>query len=654
MSENNIVNSNAESQEPVAEPVAIGAETTTAITNTPVEESGTTGVEATPVAKYVAPVQTAHDDFDWSIDKRNVASYTQIEKEKYDKVYENTFVQINDNELIKGIVVGLTKTDVVLNIGFKSDGLVSLNEFRDLQNLAVGDEVEVMVVDKEDRDGHLNLSRRQARVTRAWQRIVEVHKTGEVITGIVTSKTKGGLIVDVFGMETFLPGSQIDVKPVTDYDQFVGKTMEFKVVKVNETIKNAVVSHKALIESDIEAQRAEIISKLEKGQVLEGTVKNITDFGAFMDLGGLDGLLYITDISWGRISHPTEILKLDQKINVVVLDFDDEKKRISLGLKQLTPHPWDVLPATISEGQIVKGKVVNIEDYGAFLEILPGVEGLVHVSEITWANTPINAKEFFKLGDEHEAKVVTLDKDNRKMSLSIKQLTPDPWSDIETKFPVSSRHKGLVKNITPYGVFVELAPGIGGMIHISDLSWLKRFNHPSEYTKVGEHIDIVILGIDKDNRKLQLGHKQLEEDPWNTLQDTFAIGSIHEGTVIRRDDKGAIVQLPYGLEGFAPSRHLAKEDGKAVGADEATQFMVIEFDRNEKRIVLSHTKIWEQVAATEKESVRKESRVEADKTKKAVKNIQSKVEKATLGDLGILADLKKKMESGETDETIES
>jgi len=636
MSENNIVNSNAESQEPVDETVATVAETATATTNAPV----------------AAPVETAHDDFDWSIDKRNVASYNKDEKEKYDKVYENTFVQINDGELIKGTIVGLTKTDVVLNIGFKSDGLVSLNEFRDLPNLSVGDEVEVMVVEKEDRDGHLNLSRRQARVTRAWERIVEVHKTGEVITGIVTSKTKGGLIVDVFGMETFLPGSQIDVKPVTDYDQFVGKTMEFKVVKVNEAIKNAVVSHKALIESDIEAQRAEIISKLEKGQVLEGTVKNITDFGAFMDLGGLDGLLYITDISWGRISHPSEVLKLDQKVNVVVLDFDDEKKRISLGLKQLTPHPWDVLPATIAEGQIVKGKVVNIEDYGAFLEILPGVEGLVHVSEITWANTPINAKEFFKLGDEPEAKVVTLDKENRKMSLSIKQLSPDPWSEIETKFPVSSRHKGLVKNITPYGVFVELAPGIGGMIHISDLSWLKRFNHPSEYTKVGEHIDVVILGIDKDNRKLQLGHKQLEEDPWNTLQDTFAIGSIHEGTVIRRDDKGAIVQLPYGLEGFAPNRHLSKEDGKSVGADETTQFMVIEFDRNEKRIVLSHTRIWEQAAATEKEAARKEARVEADKTKKAVKTIQNKVEKATLGDLGVLADLKKKMESGgENEET---
>jgi small subunit ribosomal protein S1 len=549
--------------------------------------------------------------------------------------------------MIKGLVVGVTKTDVVLNIGFKSDGLVSLNEFRDLQGLKVGDEVEVMVIEKEDREGHLNLSRRQARITRAWERIVEVHKTGEVITGLVTNKTKGGLIVDVFGMETFLPGSQIDVKPVTDYDQFVGKTMEFKVVKINEAIKNAVVSHKALIESDIEAQRAEIMSKLEKGQVLEGTVKNITDFGAFMDLGGLDGLLYITDISWGRISHPSEVLKLDQKINVVVLDFDDEKKRISLGLKQLTPHPWDVLPEAIAEANIVKGRVVNIEDYGAFLEIQPGVEGLVHVSEITWANTPINAKEFFKLGDEHEAKIVTLDKSNRKMSLSIKQLSPDPWNEIETKFPVESRHKGLVKNITPYGVFVELAPGIGGMIHISDLSWLKRFNHPSEYTKVGEHIDIVILSIDKDNRKLQLGHKQLEEDPWNSLQETFAIGSVHEGTVIRRDDKGAVVQLPYGLEGFAPARHLAKEDGKTVSADETTQFMVIEFDRNEKRIVLSHTRTWEQAKVEEKEAARKEAKVEADKTRKAVKNVQAKVEKATLGDLGALAEIKAKLKEEE-------
>jgi len=616
---------NADAQEHATENPAAAAATTTS----PVES-----------------VATAHDDFDWSVDKRNVTSYSEAEKEKYHKVYENTFVQLSDGELIKGIVVGLTKTDVVLNIGFKSDGLISLNEFRDLPALAIGDEVEVMIVEKEDRDGHLNLSRRQARITRAWERIVEVHKTGEVITGTVTSKTKGGLIVDVFGMETFLPGSQIDVKPVTDYDQFVGKTMEFKVVKINEAIKNAVVSHKALIESDIEAQRAQIMSKLEKGQVLEGTVKNITDFGAFMDLGGLDGLLYITDISWGRIAHPSEVLKLDQKINVVVLDFDDEKRRISLGLKQLTPHPWDVLGDAIAEGNVVKGRVVNIEDYGAFLEIQPGVEGLVHVSEITWANTPINAKEFFKLGDEHEAKIVTLDKDSRKMSLSIKQLTADPWNDIETKFPEGSRHDGLVKNITNYGVFVELAPGIGGMIHISDLSWLKRFNHPTEYTKVGQHIDVMILGIDKDNRKLQLGHKQLEEDPWNQLQETFAIGTLHEGLVTRRDDKGATIQLPYGLEGFAPNRHLAKQDGKSIAADETASFMVIEFDRNEKRIVLSHTRIWEQGKEDEAEQAKKEARTDAEKTKKAVKNIQGKVEKATLGDLGVLADLKKKMQEG--------
>ena len=469
MDENNIVNPNAEGQEfaPVAQ-----TETADAATAIPNEPAATDGpqVDAGIAQQPVDETPAAHDDFDWSIDKRNVASYSNEEKEKYHQVYDNTFVQINDGELIRGLIVGITNTDVVLNIGFKSDGLISLNEFRDTPGLKVGDEVEVMVVDKEDRDGNLNLSRKQARITRAWERIVEVHKTGEIVTGTVTSKTKGGLIVDVFGMETFLPGSQIDVKPVTDYDQFVGKTMEFKVVKVNEAIKNAVVSHKALIESDIEAQRAQIIGKLEKGQVLEGTVKNITDFGAFMDLGGLDGLLYITDISWGRINHPTEVLKLDQKINVVVLDFDDEKRRISLGLKQLTPHPWDVLPETISEGAVVTGRVVNIEDYGAFLEILPGVEGLVHVSEITWANTPINAKEFFKLGDEHQAKVVTLDKAARKMSLSIKQLSEDPWSTIETRFAEGSRHTGVVKNITPYGVFVELAPGIGGMIHISDLS----------------------------------------------------------------------------------------------------------------------------------------------------------------------------------------
>ena len=660
MSENTIPNlpaeqagTNADVQEPAE---AIQAEATTAIPNAPVTEEQTSEITTQPVIENAVteslpqPVEeklAAHDDFDWSVDKRNVTHYSKEEKLKYDKVYENTFVTIEDNEIVNGSVVALTKTDVVVNIGFKSDGLVSLNEFRDNPSLKTGDIVEVMVVEKEDRDGNLHLSRKQARVFRAWERIVEVHKTGEVVTGFVTSKTKGGLIVDVFGLETFLPGSQIDVKPVTDYDQFVGKTMEFKVVKINEAIKNAVVSHKALIESDIEAQRAEIISKLEKGQVLEGTVKNITDFGAFMDLGGLDGLLYITDISWGRISHPSEVVKMDQKLQVVVLDFDDDKKRISLGLKQLTPHPWDVLPEFIHEGAVVKGKVVNIEDYGAFLEILPGVEGLVHVSEITWANTPINAKEFFKLGDEHEAKVVTLDKDSRKMSLSIKQLTEDPWNNIETKYPEGSKHKGVVKNITPYGVFVELEPGIGGMIHISDLSWLKRFNHPGEYTKTGEAIDVLIMAIDKENRKLQLGHKQLEEDPWTALQDTFAVGSVHEGTIIRKDDRGAIVQLPYGLEGFAPNRHLIKEDGKSLVADETSEFMVIEFDRNEKRILVSHTKIWEQAKAAEQETAKKEAKAESEKTRKTVKTIQNKVEKATLGDLSALAEIKEKLKKEE-------
>ena len=647
MSFNNIKQLNADAQEGSA---TNGGTETAAVTNVPAEETTAPAVEASEPVVAKAPVVerivTAHDDFDWSVDKRNVSSYNKEEKAKYDVVYDNTFKQINDGEMIQATIEAITKTDAVVNIGFKSDGLISLNEFRDVVGgLKVGDLIEVMVVEKEDRDGNLHLSRKQARTSRAWERIVELHKTGEIVTGIVTSKTKGGLIVDVFGMETFLPGSQIDVKPVTDYDQFVGKTMEFKVVKINETIKNAVVSHKALIESDIEAQRAEIIGKLEKGQVLEGTIKNITDFGAFLDLGGLDGLLYITDISWGRINHPTEVLKMDQKLNVVVLDFDDDKKRISLGLKQLTPHPWDTLSETIKEGEVVKGKVVNIEDYGAFLEIMPGVEGLVHVSEITWANTPINAKEFFKLNDAYEAKIVTLDKDTRKMSLSIKQMANDPWSEIDVKFPEASKHTGTVKNITPYGVFVELATGIGGMIHISDLSWLKRFNNPNEYTKVGATIDVIIMNIDKDGRKLQLGHKQIEEDPWNTLEETFAIGSIHEGTVAKKDDKGAVVHLPYGLEGFAPTRHLAKEDGKTINADEIAQFMVIEFDRNDKRIVLSHTRLWEKVIEEEKQAVIKEKKADAEVTKKAVKTLQNKVEKSTLGDLGVLANLKLKMDS---------
>lgn len=592
------------------------------------------------------PQTTTHDDFDWSVDKRNVSSYNKEARQEMDEMYTNTFKTIDEEQLIVGTVVGKTNTDVIVNIGFKSDGLISLNEFRDL-DVKIGDTIEIMVVEKEDRNGHLHLSRKMARAAKSWNQIVEFYKTGEIVTGNITSKTKGGLIVDVHGLETFLPGSQIDVKPVTDYDQYVGKTMDFKIVKINENIRNAVVSHKALIESDIEAQRSVIIGQLEKGQILEGIVKNVTDFGAFIDLGGVDGLLYITDISWGRINHPNEVLTNGQNINVVVLDFDDEKKRISLGLKQLTQHPWEALPEDVVEGSLVKGKIVNIEDYGAFLEVFPGVEGLVHVSEISWSSQPINAKEFFKMGDECEAKIVTLDKAERKMSLSIKQLTEDPWTNIEEKYPVESRHNSIVKNITPYGVFVELETGIGGMIHISDLSWLKRFNHPSEFTKVGDEIEVVILGIDKETRKLSLGHKQVEDDPWNTFESIFPIGSIHEGTITKKDDKGATVQLEYGLEGFAPMRHLRKEDETFLNADEVSKFMIIEFDRNDRRILVSYTKIWEQAKSDEREAVKKEQKDNADKTKASIKNIQSKVEKSTLGDIDALAALKDKMKQDE-------
>ena len=589
----------------------------------------------------------AHDDFDWSVDKRNVSTYNKNDRDSYDKLYEETFKQVSNNEMVIGTIVGLTKTDAVINIGYKSDGLISLNEFRDMPNVKVGDEIEVLIVQKEDKNGHLILSRKLARQQRAWEKIVELFKSGEIIEGHVTSKTKGGLIVDLFGMETFLPGSQIDVNPVTDYDQYVNKTMEFKVVKINETIQNAVVSHKAIIESDREAQRSEIISKLEKGQILEGTIKNVTEFGAFIDLGGVDGLLYITDISWGRVNDPREVLQNGQKLNVVVLDFDEDKKRISLGLKQLNPHPWDNLTETFAEGVKVKGKVVNIEDYGAFIEIEPGIEGLVHVSEISWSNQPINAKEFFKMGDEYEAVIVSIDKDERKMSLSIKKMTPDPWEQIESKFSVGSQHQGIVKNITPYGVFVELEAGIGGMIHISDLSWVKRYNHPSEFTKAGNTLDVIVLSVDQETRKLSLGHKQIEEDPWNTFETVFPIGSIHDGVMVRKEEKGGIIQLQYGLEAFAPTRHLRKQDEKMIALDETNQFMILEFDRNERRILVSHTKVWEQVLEEEKETARKEAGVEAENTKKAVKNIQSKIEKATLGDIGALADLKRKMEGRE-------
>ncbi len=583
----------------------------------------------------------AHDDFDWDIGKRE--SVFSENNPEMTKAYEASFREINEHEIIHGTVASLTNADVVLNIGYKSDGLVSLSEFRDMEDLKVGDEVEVYVEEQENEKGQLILSRKKAKLMRAWQKIVKANKDDEIVKGVIISKTKGGLIADVFGLETFLPGSQIDVKPIIDYDAYVGQSMEFKVVKVNETIKNAVVSHKALIESDLEEQRQKIISQLEKGQVLEGVIKNITDFGAFIDLGGVDGLLYITDISWGRISHPNEVLELNQKLNVVVLEYDDNKKRISLGLKQLQPHPWEVLADDIVEGSSVKGKIVNIEDYGAFLEIQPGVEGLVHVSEVSWSNQPINSRDYFKLNEEYEAKVVTIDREERKMSLSIKQLSQDPWGGIKEKFPVESRHTGLVKNITPYGVFVELDEGIGGMVHISDLSWLKRFNHPNEYTRVGEDLEVVVLEIDEESRKLSLGHKQIEEDPWDTFENVFPVGSTHEGTIIKKDDKGGIVSLPYGVEAFAPNRHLKKEDGTLAGADETLNFKVIEFNRDDKRIVISHTKIFEEEKRKEQTAKRRESDNRRKQGRSQVSRLNKNLEKTTFGDLDVLAQLKEQM-----------
>lgn len=592
-----------------------------------------------------APVATSHDDFDWSVDKRNVVRYNEEDRKKYDAEYGSTLRTIENDEIVKGTVVAVTGTDVVLNVGFKSDGLVPLSEFRDIEELKIGEVYDVYVVNKEDKKGVLQLSRKNARMLKAWDEIVEAHANGNVVTGKIISKTKGGLIATVFGMETFLPGSQIDVKPITDYDVYVGKTMELKVVKINEAIKNAVVSHKALIESDIEAQREAIIGKLEKGQVLEGVIKNITDFGAFIDLGGVDGLLYITDISWGRIAHPKEVLELNQKLNVVVLDYDDNKKRISLGLKQLQSHPWDTLDKDIDVGSKVTGKIVNIEDYGAFLEITPGVEGLIHVSEVSWSNTPINSREFFKLGETHEAIVMTINREERKMSLSLKRMTEDPWVKIAEKFPVGTRTKGLVKNITPFGVFVELSEGIGGMVHVSDLSWVKRYSHPSEFTKTGSELEVVVLDIDNENRKLTLGHKQIEEDPWDTFENVFPVGSVHEATVLSVEDKGAIVLLPYGLEAFAPKKHLSKKEGGILAADEKAEFKVIEFSRNDKKIIVSHARIWEEAEREAVEGEKKEKKAEREKASKTVKTMQKNIEKTTLGDLSALSELKERMDA---------
>ena len=587
-----------------------------------------------------APKVSSHDDFDWDADDAGFQSYSSTERNKLEESYSKTFSPVVEKQVVKGKVVAINEKDVVVNIGFKSDGLVPRQEFRDRPELAVGDEVEVFVDIAEDKMGQLILSRRKALQETAWEKIVEAHEKDVVVTGYVRSRTKGGLVVDVFSIDTFLPGSQIDTKPVRDYDQYVGKNMDFKIVKINDVYKNVVVSHKALIEDDIEAQKSEILSRLEKGQVLEGVVKNMTSFGVFVDLGGIDGLLHITDISWGRINHPEEVLKLDDKINVVILDYDDTKKRISLGLKQLSSHPWDNLEADIVEGSKVKGKVVSVADYGAFIEIKPGVEGLVHVSEMSWSSHLRNPSEYLKVGEEIEALVLSLDRNEHKMSLGIKQLNTDPWINISEKYPLGSKHSGVVKNLTSYGLFLELEEGIDGLVHVSDLSWNKKIKHPSEFVKKGEKLDVVVLEVDSDNRRLSLGHKQLEENPWETFETIFTIGSIHEGTVMNINDKGATIQMQYGVEAFAPTRHIKKADNKPLKEDEVLEFEVIEFSKDSKRIIVSHTNIWKGAERAKNDSddkSRDKSRKNASKT---VKKINNSSERTTLGELDALTELR--------------
>jgi small subunit ribosomal protein S1 len=548
--------------------------------------------------------------------------------------------------VVMGTIVALTSKDAVVNIGYKSDGIVPLSELRYNAEIKVGDTLEVYIESKEDRGGQLLLSHKRARSLKSWDRVNEALESDEIIKGYVKCRTKGGLIVDVFGIEAFLPGSQIDVKPIRDYDVYVGKSMEFKVVKINKEFKNVVVSHKALIEEELEAQKTEIISKLEKGQVLEGVVKNITSYGVFIDLGGVDGLIHITDLSWGRINHPEEVVKLDEKIQVVILDFDEGKKRIALGLKQLTPHPWDKVDSNLQVGDKVKGKVVVIADYGAFIEIEPGFEGLVHVSEMSWSQHLRSAQDFLKVGEDVECLVLSIDREERKMSLGIKQLMPDPWSEIESKYPVNSKHTAKVRNFTNFGVFVELEEGVDGLIHISDLSWNKKIKHPSEFTKVGETIEVVVLDSDRENRRLSLGHKQLEENPWDVFETIFNEGSIHQGTVISVNDKGAVVSLPYGVEGFAPTKHLVKEDGAAAKVEEILDFKVIEFSKDSKKIIVSHARTHEAEKPSDKGT---KENAESD-TKKAVKKIKDNLEKSTLGDLSVLSNLKSEMEEQELKE----
>ncbi|PIE86094.1 MAG: 30S ribosomal protein S1 [Bacteroidia bacterium] len=594
------------------------------------------------VAEKEETKQVQPEDFDWGKFDKKVDAYSSEERSKLEAIYDKTLSTISEKEVVEGTVVDITSREVVINIGYKSEGIVSLNEFRYNPELKIGDKVEVYVENQEDRNGQLVLSHKKARALRSWDRVNAALENDEIIKGFIKCRTKGGMIVDVFGIEAFLPGSQIDVKPIRDYDIYVNKTMEFKVVKINHEYKNVVVSHKALIEEELEQQKKEIIAKLEKGQILEGTVKNITSYGVFVDLGGVDGLIHITDLSWGRVSHPEEIVQLDEKINVAILDFDDDKKRIALGLKQLTKHPWDSLDAEMKEGDKVKGKVVVMADYGAFVEIAPGVEGLIHVSEMSWSQHLRSAQEFLKVGDEVEAIILTLHRDERKMSLGIKQLKPDPWNNIEEKYKLNTKHTAKVRNFTNFGVFVEIEEGVDGLIHISDLSWTKKIKHPAEFTAINEDIQVVVLEIDKENRRLSLGHKQLEENPWDVFESIFTPDSIHEGTIVNIFDKGAVIALPYGVEGFATPRHLVKEDGKQAVQDEKLDFKVIEFSKSAKRIILSHTKIHEEAKKMKLEAKKKKTTNDEDKNAKKMK---LNIEKTTLGDISELAALKTKLEA---------
>ena len=582
-------------------------------------------------------------DFDWEAFE-NGGNTTSDSREAQEQAYTGSLNKVSDHDVVDGTVIAMNKREVVVNIGFKSDGIIPASEFRYNPDLKVGDTVEVYIENQEDRKGQLILSHKKARASRSWDRVNQALESEEIIKGFVKCRTKGGMIVDVFGIEAFLPGSQIDVKPIRDYDIFVGKTMEFKVIKINQEYKNVVVSHKALIEAELEQQKKEIISKLEKGQVLEGMVKNITSYGVFVDLGGVDGLIHITDLSWGRVSDPKEVVELDQKINVVILDFDNEKKRIALGLKQLTPHPWDALDPDLKVGDHVKGKVVVMADYGAFIEIAPGVEGLIHVSEMSWSQHLRSAQDFMKVGDEVEAVILTLDREERKMSLGIKQLKEDPWENIEQKYPVGSKHTAKVRNFTNFGVFAEVEEGVDGLIHISDLSWTKKVKHPSEFTQIGATIDVVVLEIDKQNRRLSLGHKQLEENPWDVFETVFKQDSIHEGTIVEMMDKGAVIQLEYGVEGFATPKHLVKEDGSQAQQGEKLPFKVIEFNKESKRIILSHSRTFEDAQRAEAREAKKAKR-QSSSRKEEAPAIQNQAASTTLGDLSALADLKAKMQA---------